>query len=216
VKLAKLLHVIQPVGADAYRIDLSGPTAVLEETRRYGIALAKFLPALLACRDWALHARVKTPWGWSARLELSSEDRLVSHLPAPAEFDSSVEEAFAKKWGAEPRAGWSLLREARILSREQTTFVPDFLFRHKSGLEVMFEIVGFWTPECLAQKRETLERFKGERILLAVQERSERELAQKKRGSVNVVTYKTVIKQEPVLAVLKKVLASARRRAVPG
>lgn len=212
-KLARLLHVIVPAGKDAYRIDLSGPTAVLEETRRYGVDLARFLPALIACRDWSLRARVKTPWGWAARLELSSEDGLVSHLPAPSEFDSSIEERFAKKWGDEPREGWRLLREGRILSRNQTTFVPDFAFVHEDGLEVLFEIVGFWTPEYLAQKRETLSKFKGERILLAVPERFGHEVAPSKRAVVGVVPYKTAIKLEPVLAELRKARARAQRKA---
>jgi predicted nuclease of restriction endonuclease-like RecB superfamily len=86
----------------------------------------------------------------------------------------------------------------------------------ESGPEVVFEIVGFWTPEYLAQKREMLELFKGERILLAVPERSEHELAQKPLGLMRVVTFKTVDKLEPVPAVLKKILASARRRSRPG
>ncbi len=43
-------------------------------------------------------------------LDLSSADGLSSHLPAPAAFDSRVEEAFAEKWGSEPRDGWRLVR----------------------------------------------------------------------------------------------------------
>jgi len=79
-------------------------------------------------------------------------------------------------------------------------FVPDFVFRHEDGTTVLFEIVGFWTPEYLAKKRETLRRFQGQGILLAVPERSLREGAEPGAG---VIVYKTAIKVAPVLAALE-------------
>ncbi len=44
------------------------------------------------------------------------------------------------------------------MAEGQTAFVPDFVFRHEGGREVLFEIVGFWTPRYLERKRETLAR----------------------------------------------------------
>ena len=158
-KLARLLHDIRRVGPSEYRIDFSGPAAVIHETRRYGINFARFLPALLAARDWSMRATMRTPWGTRAVLTLSNRDRYTSHFPLPAEFDSSIEESFAKKFGEEAE-GWRLSREGVILHDGQTTFVPDFTFRHTDGREVLMEVVGFWTPEYLAKKRETIQRFK--------------------------------------------------------
>ena len=102
-----------------------------------------------------------------------------------------------------------LLREARVLHEGQTTFVPDFVFQHSSGVEVLFEIVGFWTPEYLAAKRETLARFRSTRILLAVPERHERSLAMIRRGQAGLVVCKTRIKLEPVLEALARALERA-------
>jgi predicted nuclease of restriction endonuclease-like RecB superfamily len=209
-KLARLLHTIETAGDDAYVIELTGPASVLQETRRYGVNFARFLPSLLACRDWKMKARIRTPWGWAAKLELTSESGLTGHLPAPAEFDSSVEEAFARKFGEE-RRGWRLLREARILSAGQVTFVPDFVFQHESGVEVPFEIVGFWTPEYLAKKRETFEKFKKHRILLAVHERARSAV----EGMKRVVFYKSAIKIQPVLQKLSAILKPKRARGRP-
>ena len=221
-KLARLMHEIRRVKGGGYRIDLSGPASVLSETRRYGVNLARFVPALLACKGWKMTATVETPWGGlpaatsaclracdsthrqaaqagKAKLALSDEDGLRSHLPPPEEFDSSVEEGFARKWGDGPRDGWTLHREAAIVHHYQTAFVPDFVFRHEDGTEVLFEIVGFWSPEYLARKREIVRLFRRHRILLAVPEQSAREGAGDRDG---VIVYKTALTLGPVLEAL--------------
>ncbi len=198
-KLARLLHEIERLGPSTYRITFSGPISVLHETRRYGVNFARFLPALLACKGWELAAIVQTPWKTKATLLVSDADRFTSHLPAPEEFDSALEESFAKKFGP-ARDGWRLIREGDILHDRQTTFIPDFTFRHDNGTEVHLEIVGFWTPEYLEQKRQTLRRFHRHRILLAVPERSLREDA---AVTDNIILYKTALKIEPVIAALE-------------
>lgn len=199
-KLARLLHDIRRLGPSDYRIDFSGPLSALSETRRYGVALARFVPALLACRGWSMEAIVQTPWSGKARLLLSDKDGLHSHLPPPEEFDSTVEEKFARKFGAE-RDGWRLHREAEIVHEGQTAFVPDFVFRHEDGTEALFEIVGFWTPEYLAHKRETYRRFRDRRILMAVPSRSLREDASIPE---DVVVYGSALKIGPVLEALER------------
>lgn len=168
-KLANLMHGIRSSGAGRYEFRFDGPASVLHATRRYGVALARFLPALIACRGWRMHALLRTRRrGWNVSLDLSPEDRLTSHLPPPAQFDSQVEEDFARRWGNEPRAGWTLFREGVVLHHGQKVFVPDFLFRHDDGRSVLMEIVGFWTPEYLEAKARTLRTFLDQRILLAV------------------------------------------------
>ncbi|MBW3539943.1 MAG: DUF790 family protein [Planctomycetes bacterium] len=168
-RLAGLMHDIERRRAEGYVLRFSGPASVLRETRRYGAAMARFLPALIACRDWRMHAVLKTRRrGWKLGLDLSPADGLHSPVPSPADFDSSVEEAFARRWGAEPRDGWTLLREGDVLTAGQKVFVPDFTFRHADGRRVLLEIVGFWTPDYLEQKLATLRLFAHEPILLAV------------------------------------------------
>ena len=152
-------------------------------------------------------ATLRTPWKTQAVLELSERSRYTSSLPPPEEFDSTVEEGLAAKFG-ETRDGWRLERESEVLVDGQTVFVPDFVFRHEDGTAVLFEIVGFWTPEYLAKKRETLRRFRDHDILLAVPERSLRKGAEPGAG---VVVYKTAIKIEPVLTALEAFRAQRLR-----
>jgi hypothetical protein len=174
-KLARLMHSIRrcsgdrvmSTNQDAYEIRFDGPASVLRLTRRYGSALAKFLPALVACRGWRLHARLQTPRrGHFVGLDLSCSDGLHSHLPPPEEFDSKVEERFARDW-AEKRDGWVLERESEILHDAQTVFMPDFVLRHDDGRKVLLEIVGFWTPEYLRSKAQRLRQFARYKILIA-------------------------------------------------
>lgn len=72
-------------------------------------------------------------------------------MPAPSLFESSLEETFAGKFGPS-RGGWRLAREAAILEAGEALVVPDFVFTHEDGTEVAMEIVGYWTPEYLAEK----------------------------------------------------------------
>ncbi|MEE8452184.1 MAG: DUF790 family protein [Thermoguttaceae bacterium] len=168
-KLAGLMHTITRTGSGQYCVRFDGPVSVLRQTRRYGTAMARFLPALIACRGWRMHAVIRTRRrGWNVGLDLSHNDGLNSHLPVPDDFDSHVEEAFAEKWGPEPRDGWRLVREGEILHQRQKVFVPDFAFQHEDGRSVLLEIVGFWTPEYLEAKQQTLKTFEDQRILLAV------------------------------------------------
>ncbi len=199
-KLARLLHEIRRVGPGRYRIRFSGPASVLRQTRSYGVSFARFLPALLACRGWRFEAVLQTPWRAPARLTLSDRDGFSSHLPPPEQFDSSVEEAFAAKFGPQ-RAGWQLIREGEILHAGQTVFVPDFTFQHDDGTRVLLEIVGFWTPEYLAAKRQTLRQFRQPRLLLAVPERSVHPEAV---IGDHVILYKTALKLAPVLEALER------------
>jgi predicted nuclease of restriction endonuclease-like RecB superfamily len=207
-KLAGLMHEIVRLGASRYRIELSGPASVLGGTRRYGVSFAKFLPSLLACRGWEMRALVQSPWRGRATLRLSWRDGYRSHLPPPAEFDSSVEEGFAAKFG-EKRDGWRLEREGEIVSDGQHTFVPDFVFRHEDGTEAFLEIVGFWTPEYLEGKRALVARLRRRRLLVAVAATSLRRGAAVPEG---FIVYKSRLKLGPVLDGLEAV----RRRAGPG
>jgi len=199
-KLSGLLLDIKRVGASEYRIDVSGPASILRETRRYGLAMARFVPWLLACQGWQMSAILQTPWGRKAVLELSERDKLNGHIPAPSEFDSSVEESFAKKFG-QCRSGWTLIREGGILWENQHVFVPDFAFRHEDGTEVFMEIVGFWTPEYLASKKTTLRLFSRRNLLLAI---AESLLKPKVELGENIIVYKTALKIEPVIAALER------------
>ena len=197
VKLARLMHTIQRRPDGTYLISLDGPTSVLRETRRYGVAFAKFLPALLACSGWKMKAVIQHRR--SSRQNqfcLSPDEGLTSNVKTALQFDSKLEENFANQWGDEPRNGWRLFREGEILFHHQKVFVPDFLFVHDSGRQVLMEVVGFWTPEYLEAKLKTISTFSDNRINLAVADSINWPHEQ---NSDLVFRYKTAIKIADVL-----------------
>ncbi len=200
-KLARLMHTIELAGQGHYCFRFNGPASLLRQTRRYGVAMARFLPALVACHVWKMRAEIRTRRaGRTIWLDLSSDDGLNSHLPPPEEFDSSVERTFAEKWGTEKRDGWQLIREGEVLHRGQKVFIPDNLFRHDDGRTVLMEIVGFWTPEYIEAKLQTLRAFDDRRILLAVSKSAGQQMGELPRGTI-VFGSKLSIKD--VLAALK-------------
>jgi predicted nuclease of restriction endonuclease-like RecB superfamily len=199
-KLARLMHRIRQAAPGEYTIVLDGPASVLRQSRRYGVAMARFLPALVACRGWRMRAEIRRRGGTPFWLDLAAEDGLSSHLPPPDEFDSALEEGLARRWGPEPREGWRLVREGEILHRHQQVFIPDFLLRHEDGRTALLEIIGFWTPEYLQQKLETLRAFPDQRILLAVAEPAKKVL----EGLPHeVIPFKSAVPVEMVLERLR-------------
>jgi uncharacterized protein len=198
-KLARLMHTITRHGT-GYEIRFDGPASILRETRRYGVAFARFLPALLTCRDWSFRARIlRSHRGAEATLSITSNDRFRGEM-IKQPFDSDVEENFAQSWGSEPRNGWTLHHEMAVLHQGQHAYVPDFVLRHADGRQVFLEIVGFWTPEYLAAKAVTIGMFADYDILLAVAAARTVGLPQLARPAIR---YRTRLKPEVVLAALE-------------
>jgi uncharacterized protein len=200
-RLAQLMHTISKSDDGAYRIRLDGPASVLRQTRRYGVQMARFLPALICCKGWKLHAIVETHNRWKLSLDLTDRDGLRSHLPPESEFDSSVEADFAQKWGEEARDGWTLQREAEVLHSGQKTFIPDFVFRRSDGKSVMLEIIGFWTPEYITARLATLAVFRETPILLAIHESTSHHF-ESAAATATIVTYKSALQVKSVLQAL--------------
>jgi hypothetical protein len=55
-----------------------------------------------------------------------------------------------------------------LLEAGERLVVPDFAFVHEDGTEVALEIVGYWTPEYLAEKFQKLARISGAKLIVAV------------------------------------------------
>ncbi|MEO8498073.1 MAG: DUF790 family protein, partial [Planctomycetota bacterium] len=146
-KLARLMHSIrrEPDGTYCFRFD--GPASVLRQSTRYGVAMARFLPGLLSCRDWTAVVKIRSRFGKRYRLELTSEDGLNADVAPAADFDSDLEADFVAAWGKADCDGWQLERETEVLHHGQTVFMPDFTLVSADGRRVLLEIIGYWTPE---------------------------------------------------------------------
>jgi predicted nuclease of restriction endonuclease-like RecB superfamily len=167
-RLSRLLHRLTRARGAGWRLVFDGPNSVLRRTRVYGVDFARFLAALVQARGWRMEAEIALRKGWApVGFSLSDADGLQSRVPAPRLFDSKLEEALAGKFGPR-RDEWRLAREAVILEAGEALLVPDFVFTHDDGTQVLLEIVGYWTPEYLEEKLAKLAAAAAPNMIVAV------------------------------------------------
>lgn len=201
-KLARLMHTITRQD-DGYFFRFNGPASVVRGTRRYGVAMARFLPGLLAAQQWRMRAIVIGPLRRRFSLQLSSRDGLRGEI-SPADFDSELEETFYRRWTQRDTQGWCIAREATILHEGQTVFMPDFTLRHPQHGEVLLEIIGFWTPEYLREKAQRLAQFREHaKILIAIPESADDSIPDL---SLPRIIYKTKLLPQAVLDCLNSAM----------
>jgi predicted nuclease of restriction endonuclease-like RecB superfamily len=183
VKLFGLMHRIYPIDAggervagtdraDGYEAVLDGPASLFSQTRKYGIRLANFLPALPLCDHWEMEAAIADDEAVSQTrtLALDHTDSLTSHYSAGDDFDSDVERTLADKW-ERANTEWELVREDDVLDLGAEVMLPDFAVEHPDGRRALLEIVGFWTPEYLDEKLSKIRNSDIGNLVVAVSER---------------------------------------------
>lgn len=168
VKKNGLMYSLKGGGSGGkIKMRIEGASSLLKLSERYGTALAKLLPAVVRSDEWALDAEVvvrrgRTPQIYHFLLDSSRSKGLLTSRREEREpkkeqpvFDSRVEEKFYNEFLATPAAeSWELVREPNAIFTGKGVFLPDFKFKHKEaeGVEVYFEIVGFWTADYLRKK----------------------------------------------------------------
>lgn len=164
-KLQRLICLCSQSGA-ATTVALSGPLSVFHHTTKYGRALAAFLPAVVSTPAWSLEADCDLA-GRSGTLRCDASDLLARPHALPRAADSAVERALARDVVRLGHLGWTLERESRVLRHGEHLFFPDFTLR-RGDEHVLVEIVGFYTPDYLARKREALRAVRGEKIIVCL------------------------------------------------
>lgn len=176
VKVARLMHVVRPVGR-SYEIELTGPAATfLVQPVRYGARLARVIPALTRARGWRVEADIRRD-GEIARFRVRGRPRAAGDTPPVgsvarrATYDSAWERSlaadFRQRFGAD-RGGWRLSRETTPVPVGDELFLPDFTLRHADGREALIELVGFWTPEYLEAKARKVAAAELDHLILVV------------------------------------------------
>jgi len=151
------------------RLSISGPFALFRHTLVYGRALAELVPLLARAPRFSLSARCLVQ-GEKVLFVVESGDPLF-----PSEnlrvFDSRVEERFARDM-ARLAPDWNVLREPAAVPALGTLIFPDFLLCHRLDPRRRFlvEILGFWTPEYVSRKLETLRAARIGNLILCIDE----------------------------------------------
>jgi len=185
VKLFGLMHRIYPIDdagdrvestdvADGYEAVLDGAASLFSKSRKYGIRMANFLPALPLCNRWEMDAEILDEMTGTTdhrrTLQLDHTDSLSSHYSAQSDFDSDVERTLTQKW-ERANTEWELVREDDVLDLGAEVMLPDFAIEHPDGRRAVLEIMGFWTPEYLSKKLAKLRDADTDNLVVAVSER---------------------------------------------
>jgi len=188
-------------------VKIDGPASLFKLTRRYGTAIAKLLPVIIANPEWTVEAKIL----WKYDNEIcdfkieSWKHRAVLKKPAlsAASYDSIVEEDFAARFQA-LKSGWNLRREPEPVMAGKQVIIPDFSLERK-GIKVYMEVVGFWTMEYLLRKIEKLEKV-DVNMLVAVNETlaCEKLARLEKHAQLNIIYYQDRIPLAPILRYLEE------------
>ncbi|WP_330202141.1 DUF790 family protein [Cyanobacterium sp. Dongsha4] len=175
LKLFQLMAYIEGDADTGFTITIDGPTSLFKVSNRYGLALAKMIPALLHVSKWKLEAKLKMKDFYSKREKighffLDDNCGLVTHYANNKTYDSLLEESFAKGW-EKLKTPWRLEREVDLIPLPGSVMIPDFRLVHPDGRDFLLEIVGYWRPEYLQKKFYQVRRAETNNLILAVSER---------------------------------------------
>lgn len=209
VKLFQLMTYIEGDADHGFTLTIDGPTSLFKPSTRYGLAIAKLLPALLHVTKWSLAAQLHINDSYSGktrqgRFALDSDCGLVSHYPPGKTYDSMLEEGFVERW-SKTKTEWRLEREVDLIPIPGSVMIPDFRVVHPDGRTFLLEIVGYWRPDYLKKKFSQVRQSGRDDLILAVSERLNLEKAGVKIADTpaRIVWFKDQLLPKAVLEVLE-------------
>jgi uncharacterized protein len=210
LKLFGLMAYIEGDADHGFAIAIDGPSSLFKPSTRYGLDIAKMIPALLHVTKWSLSAdlHIKDPYTKeqkTRRFSLDSNCGLVSHYPPGKPYDSMLESAFVDRWAA-LKTDWILEREVDLIPIPGSVMIPDFRLVHPDGRSVLLEIVGYWRPEYLRKKFSQVRQSGCENLILAISERLNLEKAGVKVADTpaKIIWFKDKLLPKAVLAALEE------------
>ena len=138
VKFHRLVCEIETRGGGDLTLRLDGPLSLFSATQKYGLQLAFFLPAILACPSFELTAEVR--WGVQRKEKtfvLTQSDGLVASGPDPGQYVppelALFVDLFRKKI-----TDWNLAEEGEIFRLGNHFWVPDFRLTERASGRIVY------------------------------------------------------------------------------
>ncbi len=210
LKLFQLMTYIEGDVDKGFTIKVDGPTSLFKASTRYGLAIAKLIPAILHVTKWSLSATLQTKDFYTGnikvgRYSLTDKCGLETHYPPGKSYDSMLEAAFADRW-EKLKTEWVLEREVNLLPIPGSVMIPDFRLVHPDGRDYILEIVGYWRPEYLQKKFAQVRKSGCNNLILAISERLNLEKAGVKATDLpcEVIWFKDKLLPKSVLEILDR------------
>ena len=167
LRFCRLVAEVRREGED-WTLEVEGPGAVLELSRRYGLQLASFLSAVPVLERWTLSARLHPRRGGEATLELSDADGLVSPLGPSL---GHVPEEVAALTASFDAAGWQVddVPVPRPVGATGVC-VPDLVLTRREGrASFALELFHAWHAGPLLRRLEELRQRSDPGLVLGVE-----------------------------------------------
>ena len=155
-------------------MEISGPADVLVETRKYGMNLACFFPAVTLLPEWELRAEILHRER-KCELVIDSRTAGVGKAAARSAWGSAYEpeefaffrENFLKAAGD----SWKLVNDTSLRNDDRgEMIIPDFCFEHSGdGFRAEVELFHRWHASGIAGRLEWLSRHPGIPLLIGVE-----------------------------------------------
>ncbi len=209
LKLFGLMAYIEGDADHGFTLTIDGPASLFKASTRYGLALAKLLPALLHVTKWSLTATINirdtyTKTTRTRQFALASGCELTSHYPPGKPFDSMLEESFADRW-QKTKTQWQLEREVDLIPIPGSVMIPDFRLVHPDGRTFLLEIVGYWRSKYLQKKFAQVRKANRSDLILAISDRLNLDKAGVKvEGTpAQIIWFKSKLSPKAVLDILE-------------
>ncbi len=162
LKFFRLLVLIKPVNGTTGKVNkqfhkiilkIDGPINLFENTKKYGLQLASFFPAVCSLSKWKISSEIKLK-GNTYKLSLNETTGIKSHYH---NFRSYIPEEYTMfyKLFKEKVNDWKIIETSSFLDTgKQELIFPDFSFMNTDGKTIHIEFFHRWHSNQLLKRIE--------------------------------------------------------------
>ncbi|MDD7985494.1 DUF790 family protein [Lentisphaera marina] len=158
LKFFRLLARIESKTKGALKITIDGPLSLFENTRKYGLQLANFIPAFVDCANWQFEAKIDLPRFKNKVLKLSHKEGLKSHYKNFSAYVPEEIRLFHKSF-ADKAKDWQIVGDTPFVEMgeegKQEIIFPDLSFA-KDAKRVHMELFHRWHAGALRRRLDQL------------------------------------------------------------
>ena len=156
------------------RMEISGPADIFSETRKYGMNLACFFPAVTLMPGWKLECHVKYK-EHDCTLSVDREEAALGNIAArsgggayePEEFTM-----FRENFVRQGNSHWQLCEDVLFFKdRDGTLIIPDFIFSGSDGRYAAVELFHLWHSSRLVPRLKWLQNNLNENFIIGIDRR---------------------------------------------
>jgi predicted nuclease of restriction endonuclease-like RecB superfamily len=156
-----------------------------------------------------MKAEIIMKTGRRATYELESGSCLLrSHYLDDISYKPAIEEKLATNW-AKTESEWRLEAGKEVIDLGASAFIPDFMIINNDGRKFYLEIIGFWTPGYLDERKKEFERAGFNNYLLAVSDDLCGSREKPLNLPPNIIAYKTALAPAAIRAAIEAVSQAA-------